>query len=121
MNTNAELNTQDNVAEEQAYHLARCAIALDTARQTEGVNDAEMVKALRDNLDTWVAVRTLASREDSGLSGDIRQNLITLSRFVAERTFNNIGKIDNDTVSTLININLQISEGFLEGKDQAVH
>ena len=112
----AEFKDQfENVAEEQAFHLARCAIALDQARNAETAA-ATVADALRDNLDTWVAVRTLASREDSGLSQNVRQNLISLSQFIAERTFNNIGSMDEGTLDTLININLQISEGLLEGQ-----
>ena len=113
--------TQDNVAEEQAFQLAQCAIAMDKARGEDATGSPVMMEALKENLEAWVAVRTLASRNDCGLSEEIRKNLITLSRFVAERTFSNAGMMKSEILSTLININLQISEGLLEGQQKELH
>jgi len=104
-----------SLAEEHAFQLSRCAIALDQARQNREKKPAELTSALNENLQVWVAIRTLSMREDSGFSDDVKDNLIKLSKFVAEKVFDSPEGISDQTMDTLINVNLQISEGLLEG------
>jgi flagellar biosynthesis regulator FlaF len=109
----------DNIAiesltkgEEDAFALAEAAIMLGQARQVGG---AELTAALENNLQLWVAVRTLVERPDSIIPWEIRENLIKLSQFVAQKTFE-VGKTPKSaTLDSLITINLHISEGLLEG------
>ncbi len=109
-------NTLNSVAEEQAFQLTRCAVALDQAAQKRDSEPAALTSALNDNLETWVMLRTLAGRDDSGLSPEVAENLTRLSNFVAGRVFASSEGISQETINTLININLQISEGLLEGQ-----
>jgi|TARA_B100000315_G_C14340444_1_gene479332 flagellar biosynthesis regulator FlaF len=113
----AEAQTGGNLslAEEQAFQLSRCAIALDQARQNRAKEPEELTNALNENLQVWVAIRSFAMREDSGFSDEIKENLTKLSKFVAEKTFDSPEGISEQTMDTLINVNLQISEGLLEG------
>ncbi len=104
-----------SLAEEQAFQLSRCAIALDQARQNRAKKPEELTNALNENLQVWVAIRTSAMREESGFSIEIKENLTKLSKFVAEKTFDSPEGISDKTMETLINVNLQISEGLLEG------
>lgn len=104
-------DTSLSFAEEQAFQLSKCAIAIDQARENPG----NLASALNDNLEVWVAIRTLAEQDDCNLSPEVRQNLTTLSKFVADKVFASADGVSDETVSTLININLQISEGLLEG------
>ncbi|MCP4297251.1 MAG: hypothetical protein GY786_16745 [Proteobacteria bacterium] len=104
-------------AEEQAYQLSKCAIAIDQARE----NPSQMAGALNDNLEVWVAIRTLAEQDSSPLAPEVRQNLATLSKFVADKVFSFGEGLSEETISTLININLQISEGLLEGASRTTH
>lgn len=104
-----------SVAEEQAFQLSRCAILLDQARHKRAEDPTRLVEALNENLEVWVAIRTTAMLPDSGFSADVKENLTKLSKFVAEKTFDSPEGLTNQTVDTLINVNLQISEGLLEG------
>lgn len=104
-----------SLSEEQAFQLSRCAMAIDRSRD----DMRKLTAALNDNLELWVAIRTMAEREECSLSPEVRQNLTTLSKFVADKVFASSEGISEETVSTLININLQISEGLLEGAARA--
>lgn len=103
-----------NVAEEQAFQLSQAAIKLDQARANRRKNAAAFVEALDHNLSVWLAVKTIAQRSVPGFSLDIRNNLVKLSNFVSDTTFRGPENIGDATIDTLININLQISEGLLE-------
>ncbi len=109
----------DNIAiesltkgEEDAFALAEAAILLEHARHTGG---AELTAALENNLQLWVAIRTLVERPNSPIPKEIRENLIKLGQFVAQKTFE-VGKSPKPaTIDSLITINLHIAEGLLEG------
>lgn len=105
------LNTDVSPIEEDALALVRTAILLDNSRTDPGC----LVAALEANLELWVGIRTLVSRSNEALSGDAKGNLLRLSQYVASETLSKGAEIDNDTLNTLININMQISEGLLEG------
>jgi len=97
--------------EQEAFSLSKAAIMLDQSRRDK----KRLAAALENNMELWVAIRMLASRDDSGLAAEVRDNLIKLSQFVAETTMNHGVDISTESVDTLINVNLQISEGLLEG------
>ena len=103
-----------SVAEEQAFQLSQSAIKLDQARANRRKNPAAFVEALDHNLSVWMALKTIVQRAVPGFSLDIRNNLVKLSNFVSDTTFRGPDNIGDATVDTLININLQISEGLLE-------
>jgi len=107
-----------NAAEQNALGLSRAAILLDTARQTMD-NPSALTQALNHNLELWVAIRTLAEKPESALPEGVRENLGKLGRFVADATFRCADGISDQTIDTLININLQISEGLLESAEKA--
>lgn len=115
LTTNHELPEPFSVAREQAFQLARSAVELDLARQHRKKDPVGMAVALNNNLEVWIALRTLAERDDCPLSDQVRNNLTQLSNFVAQKTFANSGDMTEDSFATLININLQISEGLMEG------
>lgn len=100
--------------EQDAFALARAAVMLDQARRPRATPE-QMSAALDHNLQLWVGIRTLAGRTDNHLPADVRENLIRLSHFVAQKTFECAEKIEASTIDTLINLDLQISEGLLEG------
>ena len=104
-----------SLAEEQAFQLSRCAIALDQARQNRDKSPGDLIDALNENLQVWVAIRTMAMREDSGFSGEVKENLVKLRKFVSEKTFESPEGLSDEAMDALINVNLQISEGLLEG------
>ncbi len=106
---------ESTLAEEQAFQLSRCAIEIDQARENRDQDSSQMVTALNENLEVWVAIRTMAMQKNSGFSDEIKENLTKLSKFVAEKTFESSEGLSDQTIDTLINVNLQISEGLLEG------
>jgi flagellar biosynthesis regulator FlaF len=109
MPTTAQLS----VPEEQAFQLSQAALKLDHARAKGEAR--ELAAALDKNLEVWVALRTIVTRDDCSLAPETKQNLVKLSHFVAEKVFAGPEKLTDSALDTLINVNLQISEGFLEG------
>lgn len=97
--------------EEDALALVRTALQLDGSR----AEPDKLVAALEANLELWVAIRTLVSRNNTALPGEAKGNLLRLSQYVASETLRKGAEIEPETLDALININLQISEGLLEG------
>lgn len=104
------------VVEEQAFQLSQAAIRLDQTRVQRTESPDDFSAALDQNLDVWMAIRTVAERSVPGFPNDVRHNLVKLSHFVADTTFAGPDGLGDSTVDTLININLQISEGLLEAR-----
>src|SRR3989338_2153802 len=100
--------------EQEAFSLSQSAVILDQFR-----NDPSLLaSALEKNMELWVAIRMLVSRKDNKMTVETRDNLTKLSKFVEETTMNDGVDISSETLDTLININLQISEGLLEGANK---
>ncbi len=104
-----------SVSEEGAFQLSQAAVMLDQARINRDGDPGMLIDALNQNLEVWMAIRSFVMREDCPLSSETRDNLVKLSRFVGEKTIVGVENIADSTLESLININLQISEGFLEG------
>ena len=100
--------------EAQALVLSQAAIGLDQAR-SGGRDPRALASALEANIQVWAAIRALVEDPSSPMQSNIRDNLLRLSMFVASTTFMHGVDINDSTLNTLININLQISEGLLEG------
>ena len=91
---------------------------MDQARANRESDPTGFVGALNNNLDVWIAIRIIAQPGVPGFTMDVRNNLVKLSNFVSDTTFRGPENIGDSTVNTLININLQISEGLLEAVDK---
>lgn len=100
-------------AQEDALALAAAAIQIDQAR-TEG--GSSLTTALDHNLQLWVGIKTLMQRPDNPMPKPIRDNLIQLSQFVTQKTFEVSNGVTDEILDSLIAVNLQISEGLLESK-----
>ncbi len=107
-----------NPAEQKAYALSRAALALDQARQTRQSDQdpATIVEALNHNLELWVAIQSMVKTANGSLPEEVKSNLWKLGDFVIGTTFRQGHGIADQALDTLININLQISEGLLEGQ-----
>ncbi|SCA57868.1 conserved hypothetical protein [Candidatus Terasakiella magnetica] len=105
----------DNLSslEKDAFGLSRAAVLLDQARENDDA--AALTNALNHNLEIWVAIRTFVSKEDNAVPADVRDNLLKLGQYVAEVTFKSAEGLSASDIASLVNINLQISEGLLEG------
>ena len=98
-------------AEEDALALTAAAIQIDQARAEGG---SSLTTALDRNLQLWVGIRTLMQRQDCPMPKPIRDNLVQLSHFVAQKTFEVSNGVTDEILDSLIGVNLQISEGLLE-------
>ena len=104
-----------NAREQDAYGLSEAAVMLDHARGDQG----RLASALDRNMEVWVAIRTLVTRDDNGLPRETKENLVKLSQFITDTTMAQGVEMPSQVLDTLININLQISEGLLEGSRAA--
>jgi flagellar biosynthesis activator protein FlaF len=103
--------------EEDALCLTQAAVGMSQAlaEQDEGA----LITALDTNLKVWTAIKTLVSRKDNRLPEDIRVNLTRLADYTAKVTFDLSADRRAQKIETLINANLQIAEGLLEGQARA--
>lgn len=104
-----------NPAEQKAYALSRAALALDQARQSDQ-DPTTIVEALNHNVELWVAIQSMVKAANGSLPEEVKSNLWKLGDFVIGTTFRHGHGIADQALETLININLQISEGLLEGQ-----
>ncbi|MCW5699293.1 MAG: hypothetical protein KIT00_05590 [Rhodospirillales bacterium] len=115
MNQYAQQTDPLTAVEENALALSQAAIRLDQARQN-GKEPCALRCALDDNAELWIAIQTLVNRANGTLSPAVKSNLLKLGDFVVATTLRSNGHVAEQTLDTLININLQISEGLLEGQ-----
>ena len=111
----ADLPEEDlSVVESQAFNLAQAGIQLDQAR-LGGDDNGTLAQALEHNLQVWVEIGILIKSPESQLEENVRDNILKLRDFISDTTMQHGVNIRESTLNTLININLQISEGLLEG------
>jgi flagellar biosynthesis regulator FlaF len=103
--------------EEDAFALTRSAVALSEALETG--DQAALAAALDENLNLWTAIKTLVERDDCNLPQDIRDNLARLGDYTAKVTFDLSKQRRMEKIEVLVNTNLQIAEGLLEGGTKA--
>ncbi|OPZ78448.1 MAG: flagellar biosynthesis regulatory protein FlaF [Alphaproteobacteria bacterium ADurb.Bin438] len=93
-----------------AVALLSSSIALSEAKEDNSLLEV----ALNDNLELWVKIKTFMQSNEQHLGCDIKTNLLKLADVVIAKTFDILKKYDEGKMNTLINANLQISEGLLE-------
>ena len=94
-----------------SYDLAKLAAALDApVRSTQ-----DLAEALDRNAHVWVSFKSLLSLDGCSLTGEVRDNVVRLADFVLGNTAKGAENLSDETIRTFINVNLQISEGLLEG------
>lgn len=113
-----ELPLALSLVEEQAYQLSRVALALDNARALAGPAAPAIPALLQENLMVWTALRTVVSRPDCSLTPETKKNLADLGNFMADKAFSP-DSLQDKTLDMIIQINLQICEGLLEGEKRA--
>ena len=104
--------THLSLVEEDA--LAQTQSALEISRAHESNDEKRLAAALDRNMQLWVGIRTVVSAADNPLPIAIKDNLIRLSSFVAQKTFDMQDGAAKKTIESLVNTNLQIAEGLLE-------
>lgn len=105
----------DDKREMDAAAFAQAAYVLDQAKQK--VSDADFCeKALKYNQLLWSIVQADVAEEDNALPDELKANLMSLSLFVDRQTTKALSESSEELFDSLISINLNISEGLLEGK-----
>lgn len=102
-------------AEQDAYYLSEAAIMLDQARVGKKRDSKKLAAALENELEIWTGIRSAVLKWSDQEREVTKQNLCRLSDFIAGTILSSGVNITDSMLDTLININLQISEGILEG------
>ena len=104
-----------NMAQQEAYFLARCGLDLSEAYKSQ--DEQRMVQALDQNQKLWIMIKTLMLKHsNSRLSQQTKDNLVKLADYVAKNTIvlgQNLNQINEKLLDSFININRQIAEGLL--------
>ena len=87
--------------------MALTQAALEISRAFEAKDEKRLASTLDKNLWLWVGIRTLVCAAENLLPMVIKDNLIRLSSFVAQKT-----------IEALTNTNLQFSEGLLDKRSR---
>ncbi|MEE2745871.1 MAG: flagellar biosynthesis regulator FlaF [Pseudomonadota bacterium] len=105
----------ENKREMDAAAFSQAAYVLDQARQN--IEDEEACeKALQYNQLLWSIVQADVSQGENTLPDELKANLISLSIFVDKQTTKGLANPSEEIFDELISINLNISEGLLEGQ-----
>lgn len=105
-------NRSLSTTQEDALALLQSALRLSEAKDLKDLK--ALTNALDANLKLWTAIRTLMQQESHPMALEIKENLIRLADFTVQKTFEIGADVHNEGLNTLINLNLQISEGLLE-------
>lgn len=100
--------------QEDALAMTQAAMNLSKAREENDI--PALVAALDENLKLWIEIRTVIRRDKEIFPAQIRENLLKLSEFTAQKTFELGRSMDDKGLESLINTNLQIAEGLLESE-----
>lgn len=107
-------SVKNNLAAEEAFSLLKCAMDLSKANKEN--NQKELAAALDNNMQLWVYIKTLANSKQNKIPEEIKGNLNKLADFVSKKTIEvgrNIANVNQTTLETMINTNLQISQGLM--------
>ena len=107
-------SVKNNLAAEEAFSLLKC--AMDLSRAKEKSNAGELAKALDNNMQLWVYIKTLANSKKAKIPEEIKGNLIKLADYVSQKTLEvgkNIDNVNIKALDSMIDTNLQISEGLM--------
>ena len=103
----------ENKREMDAAAFSQAAYVLDQARQKISDTDA-CEKALKYNQLLWSIVQADVAEGNNELPDELKANLMSLSLFVDKQTSKGLSEPTEELLDSLININLNISEGLME-------
>jgi len=72
-------------------------------------------RALKYNQLLWSIIQADVSEKDNALPDELKANLMSLSIFVDKQTSKGLTEPTEELFDSLISINLNISEGLMEG------
>ena len=102
--------------EMDAAAFSQAASVLDQARQNLDDRDLRE-RALKYNQLLWSIIQADVTGKDNTLSDSLKANLMSLSIFVDRQTSKALTDPTEEIFDSMININLNISEGLMEGAE----
>jgi flagellar protein FlaF len=108
--------TTDSNRSLEAAALFKAGRILEACRQEWNAPDRaeRLSEALRYNQRLWTLFQAELMRPDHELPAEIRANLLRLSAFVDQRSFEIMAEPDADKLQALIDINRNIASGLSE-------
>lgn len=103
----------DNKREMDAAAFSQAAYVLDQAKQNMSDEDA-CEKALKYNQMLWSIIQADVAGDNNELPDELKANLVSLSIFVDKQTSKGLTNPTEELFDSLININLNISEGLMD-------
>lgn len=104
-------------AQDEAYSLVLSANALTEAMESK---NKDMINiALDNNLKLWVAIKTVVKSRQSTIPSVVKNNLLKLAEYVTAKTFEISKSYSKTAIDSLINTNMQIAKGLLDGSEDA--
>ncbi len=114
-------SVKNSLAAEEAFSLLKC--AMDLSKAKEKSNAGELARALDNNMQLWVYIKTLARSKKNKMPEEIKGNLIKLADYVSKKTIEvgkNINNVNVKALDSMIDTNLQISEGLMNKQMQGL-
>ncbi len=98
----------------EAAALFKCARLLEACQKAwdEPGRPAELETALRQNMRLWTLFQAELASPDNRMPTDIRVNLLKISRFIDQRTFEVMAEPRPEKLQALIDINRNIGSGL---------
>ncbi len=106
--------TQEQIRDAEDEAMVLLQFAMDLAKASTSKDDQLKVQALESNLRLWVKIESSLKSAKNLLPKDIKDNLYKLSKYVERLTLSKGINMEKDDFDSLVNINMQISEGLLE-------
>ncbi len=106
--------TQEQIRDAEDEAMVLLQFAMDLAKASTSKDDQLKVQALESNLRLWVKIESSLKSAKNLLPKDIKDNLYKLSKYVESLTLSKGINMEKDDFDSLVNINMQISEGLLE-------
>lgn len=108
-----ERNTLEG-RELEAMVLSKAAVILQSVCNEWDAGDRleRLDEALRYNQRLWTFLQVELAKDDNPLPLSIRQNLLTLSKFIDKRTFEIMASPAREKLDILVNINQNIAAGL---------
>jgi len=100
--------------EVEAAVLTKGALMLRDCQEnwTRGGNNGMLDEALRYNQLVWSIFQGEITRKDHPMPMDLRQKILTLSRFIDRRIFELMAYPQSGKLNAIININLNLAAGL---------
>lgn len=106
--------TQEQIRDAEDEAMVLLQFAMDLAKASTSKDDQLKVQALESNLRLWVKIESSLKSAKNLLPKDIKDNLYKLSKYVERLILSKGINMEKDDFDSLVNINMQISEGLLE-------